>query len=298
LDPHGDTRSYGAEAKATLDDVCIQQLDGECEVYKSYGLKRVVTLRYVDGKGSPGAVSVTLSRFSSKDGAYGFYGKRVVADGDPKQVTLREIKGGTAATLGSGIAYVFRGEYLAELSYTNESESPDQMRASGERVLPGIASGIGEKLPGDTSLPDAVRALPPEHRIPLGTTFVVADLLGIASLGGGAVGFYEDGGKRFRVVSLVRSDEAAAGDVLETLKKVDRASTLKDLPFPALAFGTQHDDSAPRTEWVGGRKESRVFLVGDEDLVLGSGHSKEEEQRLKLSKDEKIALLKRLVAGS
>jgi len=38
--------------------------DGECEVYKSYGLRRVVTpCRYIDGKGSPGAVNVNLSRF-------------------------------------------------------------------------------------------------------------------------------------------------------------------------------------------------------------------------------------------
>jgi hypothetical protein len=60
IDPNAETRSYGAEAKGSLDEVCTQQFDGECEVYKSFGLKRVVTLRYVDGAGSPGAVSVTL----------------------------------------------------------------------------------------------------------------------------------------------------------------------------------------------------------------------------------------------
>src|SRR5690349_16306355 len=36
LDPHGEVRSYGQDAKGTIDDVCIQQLNGECEVYKSY----------------------------------------------------------------------------------------------------------------------------------------------------------------------------------------------------------------------------------------------------------------------
>src|SRR6185503_5898268 len=102
VDPNGDTRAYGDGAKATLDDVCTQQLDGECEVYKSYGLRRVTTLRYVDGGGTPGAVAVTLSRFASKEGAFGFYTKRVVADGDPARIALTEIPAGTLGTLGSG----------------------------------------------------------------------------------------------------------------------------------------------------------------------------------------------------
>src|SRR5882724_11011470 len=156
LDPNGDVRAYGDGAKGTLDDVCTQQLDGECDVYKRYGLKRLVSLRYVDGAGSPGAIAVTLSRFQSKEGAFGFYTKRVVADGDPARITLTELPAGAAAALGSGIAYVFRTDYLAELSYTNETESPDQMRESGKRVLPGVAKAIGDQLPGDTSKPAAV----------------------------------------------------------------------------------------------------------------------------------------------
>ncbi|HEX7670363.1 MAG TPA: DUF6599 family protein, partial [Polyangiaceae bacterium] len=240
------------------------------------------------------------SRFASKDGAYGFFTKRVVADADPARITLAELPAGAAAALGSGIAYVFRGEYLAELSYTNELESPDQMRESGKRVLPGIAKEIGAKLPGDMTLPATVLALPAEHRLPMGVTVVVSDLLGISALGGGATGFYKDGDKRYRVLSLARADDAAAGDVLETLKKLDRATTLKDLPFPAIAFSTQHDDSAPKTEWVLGRKGSRVLAVGDEEFVLGTSgsHSKDEEQRVKLGKDEKISILKRLILGS
>ena len=54
IDPNGEARTYGEAAKGTLDAVCTELLDGECEVYKGYGLKRVVTLRYIDGAGSPG----------------------------------------------------------------------------------------------------------------------------------------------------------------------------------------------------------------------------------------------------
>jgi hypothetical protein len=297
LDPHGEMRSYGQDAKGTIDDVCIQQLNGECEVYKTYGLKRAVTLRYVDGRGSPGTIAVLLSRFASREGAYGFFTKRVLADQDPAQVTLTPIDAGAGAALGSGIAYVFRGEHLAELSYTNETESPDQMRASGKRLLPDLAKAIGDKLPGDVSLPPAAAALPADNRLPMGIAYAPSDVLGISGLGPGAIGFYKDGEQRYRLLSLARADDDAADDVLETLKKVDRASKLKELPFPALAFNLQSTDASPRTEWVAGRKGSRIVAVGDEELVLGS-LPKDQEQKVKLARDAKIALLKRMVQGN
>ncbi|MET0793682.1 MAG: DUF6599 family protein, partial [Polyangiaceae bacterium] len=80
LDPNGEARAFGENAPNSLDAVCTELFDGECEVYKSFGLRRVVTLRYIDGKGSPGAVNVNLSRFATPEGAYGFFTKRVVAD--------------------------------------------------------------------------------------------------------------------------------------------------------------------------------------------------------------------------
>src|SRR5260221_1737977 len=297
VDPNGDTRAYGEGAKASLDDVCTQQLDGECEVYKSYGLRRVVSLRYVDGLGSQGAVAVTLSRFVSKEGAFGFFTKRVIADGDPARITLTELSAGAAGALGSGIAYVWRSEHLAELSYTNETESPDQMRESGKRVLPDLARALGDRLPGDTAPPPAVALLPKEGRLPMGVAYAIGDVLGISGLGSGAIGYYKDGGKRWRGFALARADDDAAGDVLETLKKAHRASSIKDLVFPALALSAQHDDTAPKTEWVVGRRGSHVLGVGDEELVLGGGRSKEEEQRVKRSRDEKLAILRKLVIG-
>ena len=94
IDPNGDARSYGEAAKGTLETVCTELLDGECEVYKNYGLKRVVTLRYVDGAGSPGTVNVITSRFASAEGAFAFFTKRVIADGDPADGTPKELPAG------------------------------------------------------------------------------------------------------------------------------------------------------------------------------------------------------------
>ena len=62
IDPNGETRAYGADATAPIDQVCLEQFDGECEIYKGFGLDRVVTLRYVDGGGTTGEVSVSLAR--------------------------------------------------------------------------------------------------------------------------------------------------------------------------------------------------------------------------------------------
>src|SRR6187200_118974 len=85
VDPNSEARAFGENAPNSLDAVCTELFDGECEIYKSFGLRRVVTLRYIDGKGSPGAVNVNLSRFATAEGAYGFFTKRVVADADPAE---------------------------------------------------------------------------------------------------------------------------------------------------------------------------------------------------------------------
>src|SRR5690606_30725455 len=107
VDPNGEVRAYGESASGTLDEVCTQLFDGECEVYKGFGLKRVVTLRYVDGKGSPASINVNLSRFADREGAYGFFTKRVVGDSDPVEATTQKLEAGGAGALGSGIAYVW-----------------------------------------------------------------------------------------------------------------------------------------------------------------------------------------------
>ncbi len=297
IDPNGETRAYGEGAGGTLDKVCTELFDGECEVYKSFGLKRVVTLRYVDGKGSPGSVNVNLSRFASKDGAYGFFTKRVIADADPADNAPAALDAGGAGALGTGIAYVWRGMYVAELSYTNEVESPDQLKASSKRVLPDVAQALGGKLPGDKLPPAAVQALPAEHRVPMGVGFDARDALDVSGAGPGAEGFYKDGDKRWRVLAIVRPDADSAKDVMTTLKKLPGAKGLKGTLFEALSFGRRSDDSSPRIEWVVGRKDGRVFGVGDEEDVLTQDQSAEEQAKVSLSAQQKLDLLKKIIAS-
>lgn len=298
VDPNGETRAFGENAPGSLDKVCTELFDGECEVYKGFGLKRVVTLRYIDGGGSPGSVNVNLSRFATLEGAYGFFTKRVIADGDPAEVAPASLEAGTAAALGTGIAYVWRGEYVAELSYTNELESPDQLKDSSKKVVPPLAKAMGERLPGDKAFPKPVTRLPTDKRVNLGVSYESGDLLDVSGAGAGAVGYYKDGDKRWRVLSAERPDEASAKDVLKTFSKLEGAKTLKGVVYDAVSFSRKDDDQSPAVAWIVGRQGSQLFGVGDESQVLSTDQSSEEAAKLKLSDEEKLKLLGTLVEGA
>ncbi len=287
IDPNGDARTYGEAAKGTLETVCTELLDGECEVYKNFGLKRVVTVRYIDGAGSPGTVNVIASRFASPEGAYAFFTKRVIADGDPVDGTPKEIAAGGEGALGTGIAYIWRGELVAELSYANELETPEQLKATSAKVLPSLARDVGDHLPGEVNPLPAVRLLPQERLVPMGISYQHRDALGIAGLGAGAMGYYQDGEERYRVVGLARADEDSAKDVIGTLKKLPGAKPQKDLGFDAVAFSTREAEGAPQAEWLAGRQGSNVIVVGDEPLRLKPG-----AQGAHYPADKRLALLK------
>lgn len=288
IDPNAEAHAYGEQGKGTLDTVCTELLDGECEVYKQHGLKRVVTLRYVDGAGTPGTVNVIASRFASSEGAFAFFTKRAIAGGDPLDSTSKELEAGARSAIGSGIAYVWRGDLVAELTYTNEEETPDQIRQSSAKVLPELARKIGEQLPGDLNPLPAVRLLPPDNLVPMGIGYAHRDVLGITGLGAGAVGYYKEGELRYRMATLARGDEDAAKDVIGTLKKLPGSKTQKDLGFDAVAFSTRESEGAPQAEWLAGRSGGNVFIVGDEPLKLEPGS----EGKSRLPVDKRLALLK------
>lgn len=291
IDPNGETRTYGKDATGTLDTVCTEQFDGECEVYKSYGLNRVVTLRYIDGKGSPGSVSVNLSRFDAPEGAYGFFTKRVVADSDPLENAPKPLEAGAAGALGTGVAYVWRGEYVAELSYANELEAPDQLAQSSARILPPLAKALGSGLPGNDDPLPAVKLLPSQERIPMGISYASTDVLGISGTGPGAVGFYQAGPKRYRIFALVRDDDAGAKDVMKTLKKIEGAKGIKTLLFDALHFEQRSGEEGPKLSWVVGRKGNAVFGVGDEEFVATGGEDSAGKLLARGDKEEKLKSL-------
>jgi hypothetical protein len=293
LDPHGETRVFGEGGKLSMDAICTEAFNGECEVYKSFGLKRVVQLRYIDGAGSPGSVEIYLSQFATPDGAYGMFTKRVIADSDPVESAPRKLEAGGAAALGTGRSYIWKGPYLVELQYANEQETPAQMKASSDRLLVPIGTEIGQKLPGPPTLPPSAAKLPADKLVPLGILYSPKDVLGIDGVGAGAAGFYKDGEKRYRVLSAVRDDPDQAKDVLKTFGKVKGAEPEKGLAEQAYHLFITKDGA--KIEWVIARAGKVVMGIGDEEYVVKQGMSPADRDKLCISREEKVAKLRALL---
>ncbi|MCC6556605.1 MAG: hypothetical protein IT372_26900 [Polyangiaceae bacterium] len=299
VDPNGAAKTFGEGGALPLDDIC-DMFDGECEIYKGFGVRRVVEARYVDGGGSPATIDVHLSKFATTEGAYAMFTKRVVGDGDPAdESTPRPIEGGGAAALGLGNAYLWRGLYLAEITYSDESAAEAALKGQSDRLLPPLVKEMGSKLPGELPLPAAAAALPKDGMIQLGIRYVVKDALGVDGIGGGAFGYYKQSGdERYRVLALVRADADQAKDVLASLAKLPGASKEKGVGADgAVRLMHKEGDGAP-TEWFFARADRTVLGVGDEARALRSGMTAEEHAKVSLSKDEKIARLKKALGGS
>jgi hypothetical protein len=298
LDPNGGDKAFGEGAPLPLDQIC-DLFDGECEIYKGFNVRRVSEVRYIDGAGSPATVDIHFSKFGTTESAYAMFTKRIVGDGDPAdEATPRPIEGGGAAALGLGNAYLWRGLYLAELTYNDESAAEAGIKAASERLLPQLAKEIGAKIPGETSPPPAVLALPKAGLLPLGVRYVVKDILGIEGVGAGAFGYYKEGDKRYRMAALVRPDADQIKDVLSTLSKRPGAAKEKGIGDAAVRF--MHREGAaesPAVEWIFARAGKAVVGVGDEVRVIRSGMTADESAKVSLTKDEKIERLKKALAG-
>lgn len=299
VDPQGEIKTYGEKGKLSMDEVCTTAFDGECEVYKRFGLKRVVSLHYVDGSGKGGTVEVNLSQFADVPGAYGMFTMRVVA-GDPAEPsTPKPLAAGAAGAIGTGRAYVWRGQHLAELQYVNENESPEQLAKSSEAVLTTVGKEIGQRLPGETTLPAPAQMLPTENRVANGIVLHPKDVLGWSATGPGAIGFYKEGDRRWRVLAIVKDDVEQAKDVFKTIR-----SKPGSLPVANMGDEAAHvivpsvgedKGSAPKVEMLVVRKGNVVWGVGDEEYALRAA-SGPERDKARLTKDEAIAKMKPLLS--
>jgi hypothetical protein len=295
LDPEGQVRTFGDRGQLTLEEVCTTAVDGECEVYKHFGLKRFVALRYVDGSGAGGSVEVYLSQYGDAAGAYGMYTKRVIADGDPADPSAPKfLDAGSAGAIGTGRAYVWRGDQLAELQYNNESESLQQLAASSLAALTPLAKAIGAGIPGALDKPPSAAALPTAHLVsPNAISYLAKDALGVAGVGAGAVGYCKEGAERYRLVAIKKADADQAKDVMKTLRGTPGA-----IPVPAVPGADesvhvvlQSSPEAPKVEWLFARAGSLVAGAGDEESLLRTGTAS-----VRLSKDEAIAKLQSWLA--
>jgi len=296
LDPNGGEKTFGDSAAQPIDRIC-DLFDGECEIYLGYGARRVIEARYVDGSGSPATIDVHLSKFGTSEGAYAMFTRRVVGDGDPAGETMpRPIAGGGSAALGLGVVYLWRGAYLVELTYNNETAAEATVKIEGDKLLPPLAKEMGDRIPGETALPPAAAALPKDGLLPLGVRFVTKDLLGDAGIGAGAFGYYRVGEKRYRIASLIRADAEQTKDVISTLGKLGGATKEKGVGEGAVRF-MHKEAGAPQVEWIFGRAGKGVFGIGDEARVLRAGMTADDHARVTLTREEKIERLKKVLGG-
>lgn len=266
LRPKGEIFSYGEKAKLPMDKVCTNAFDGECEVYKQFGLKRVVTLGYVDDAGKGVTVECVLSRFATADGAYGMFTKRVVADGDPKgEGVPKPFAAGAAGAIGTGRAYLVRGTYLVEIQYNSDSETPEQLAVSSNKVLTELGRLVGGKLPGDAVVPASARALPADGLVPNGVQYLMRDVPGFGAIGPAAFGFYDKDGVRTRVLSVVRTSEADAKTVFAGIKAKGKPVAGVGDEAVSITVG-----EGQKVDFVVARKGARIVGVGDEEFSLKS----------------------------
>jgi hypothetical protein len=301
VDPQGDIRTYGEKGKLSMDEVCTTAFDGECEVYKRFGLKRVVSLHYVDGNGKGGTVEVNLSQFADVAGAYGMFTLRVVA-GDPAEPsTPKPLAAGAAGAIGTGRAYIWRGQHLVELQYVNENETPEQLAKSSESVLSAVGKDIGQRLPGALALPLAAELLPAEKRVSNGIVFYPKDVLGWSNTGPGAVGYYADGDRRWRVLSIVKDDTDQAKDVFKTLRSkpgsMPVANTGDEAAHVVVPASGEDKASAAKVEMLVARKGNVVLGVFDEEFVL-RGKTGGDRDKARVTADEASSRMKALLAAA
>jgi hypothetical protein len=293
MDPQSEPKTYGDKGKLTLEEVCTTAFDGDCEVYKHFGLDRVVVLRYVDGRGGSSSVEVNLCRFTSPDGAYAMFTHRVVADSDPAKATVKPLAAGAAGAMSSSNAYVWRGQYLVELTFVTEDTkmTAQQMAQANEQSTGAIARDIGGKLPGSTDLLPSAALLPAAARIPLGIAYYPKDVPGLPDIGPVAVGYYKDGDKRWRELAMVRADADAAKETFRAFKLKAGAVPLKNVGDEAVQVVVQEAPARAKADYVVVRRGSTVAAVGDEEMVLDPATPSDKLAPLKLTRDEKIQKL-------
>ncbi len=292
LDPDDAGKAMGAESKLPLEGMC-DLFDGECAVYEGFGVDRVVAARYVAADGSDKSIDVVLSRFKSAPSAFAMFTKRTVGDGDPADpASPKPFAVPGAAALGLGNAYVWRGSHIVEITYSDSKAAPAEVEAAGAKVLPELAELVARSLPGEPRPLPEVAALPTENRIPIGVRYAPAELWkGVKDAGGGAVGYYKLGDKRWRVAVLERSDEAAAKAAMAALAKLPGAAAVTGLADEAVRLEVK--DGGVQVEWLVARKGARLTGVGDEARALRSGASAEERAKISLTEAEKKAHLEK-----
>jgi len=264
LDPKDGGKALGDGTKNALEGIA-DLFDGESKIYEDHGVRRVVQLRYVAKAGGAATIDIILSRFASDTGAYGMFSKRVVGDGDPADpATPKPLAAGGAAALGTGAVTLWRGSHLLEIVYNDDSKSPADIEREGNAALVPLARQIGDALPGDKAPPALVALLPEANRLPLGVRVLLKGALPGVAASVGAVGYYAEQGKRYRVFVIEAADEAKAKALLASVPAANAVAGVADE-----AVRADIKEATASGNMLVARRGARVIGLSNELRVFG-----------------------------
>jgi hypothetical protein len=255
---------YG-DAGGNLRTACGELFNGECELYRSYGLLGVTVARYGDESHGERFVNATLTEFDKTKGALGFFQRRALGDAHPEAATVRPLvlpEGQGRAMIGAGVLYVWRGRRVLELAYLSEDETPDEMRKTSDLLLPNFALAAAERMGGSALLPFEVAFFEEEAPL-LGVRLFTDQLLELPGTGPGAEAFFSGPMGHHRVVLAIRPDEAGAKDLFRSFR-----FGLGGLPSTKKVQHTQMRRLRAGHEpevWMLGREGRAVVLVGPDE---------------------------------
>ncbi len=215
LDAGVDVRRYGLEAPLGLDAGCAELFPGACDLEKSFGLDRLLTLQYTRWQGPRIEVRLRVSEFGGPRAAYGFYAARVLADVDTDARPFSRLSVKGRGALRDEVAYLWSGRRVAELRMSSPTETPDVVRSVATRELGELATRLD--LAGNELLPYELVIL--ESAEFEGPVVAIVDdhLLDLAGSGPGATADASDDAGGYRQLLAVRRDESSAKDLVALL---------------------------------------------------------------------------------
>ncbi|HTM45994.1 MAG TPA: DUF6599 family protein [Polyangiaceae bacterium] len=279
----------------SLQEGCAQLGYQDCAEFAPFELEHIELQKYVQRATAPASVRAAVFQFASPEAALARFSILTLGAQDPVSLTARPVAIGTFGAMGDGVLRAVKGTRLLELSYANDLEALGSRSRNAEHALLTLAGEISARMPSDGALPNAVKLLPIAQRVPLGVSYFMRDALDVQGAGPAALGYYQDGQKRWRVLCIERNDADSAKDIALTLQKAPGFRRHKDSAFGAFELIVPIGGSSLAVQWVIARQEQRLWAVGDEVHVLDARLTDQEIAARRLTFADKLDVLHKLL---
>ena len=265
--PHPEVRGWRAAAEGPRiygADELYTYMDGQCDSYLEYGVRKLAVLDYHPVTGGPSrTVQIELYDMGTPAGAFGRWSRLAVEGGDPAEMAARFIEVG-AGGIASGTDLAFwKGQHLGKLTFLDESPdaTEESLRAAAREVLLPIARVLVERLPGDASPLPEVGRLPTAGLLAHSHVRYGRATLGLEALAGGLCAEYAVDGKRMRLFVIERPTAEELQPGLDAL----RARLTGTAVVAGLGETAERGTDPDRGDLLVARKGARLVVVANSD---------------------------------